>query len=163
MSFSPDKSHQDATEAISSPRIVTSAWSVALDPTKYCRVGISRGTPRRQAGYRRYPALAPGSWFRELSAHEFRRRYCNEVLNPLDPKRVIADLEEMADGRILALLCFEPPNIGSEWCHRGFVSEWLYERLGLEVFELGQEHCGCGPRHPKLPAPSKSCKQMDLF
>jgi len=29
---------------------------------------------------------------------------------------------------------------------------WLLEQLGLEVFELGYESCGCGRSYPKLPA-----------
>lgn len=149
MSRNSAKTSQDATRSASSSlRIVTSAWSVALDPTEYCRVGISRGAPRRQAGYRRYSALAPGSWFRDLSADEFRHRYCNEILSPLDPKRVIADLEAMANGRTVALLCFEPPTPESPWCHRGLVALWLYETLALRVSEVGQQ--GCCAAHPKL-------------
>ena len=43
-----------------------------------------------------------------------------------------------------------PPEPGPKWCHRGLVSAWLHDELGLEVFELGQEQCGCGWSHPKL-------------
>lgn len=164
MSSNPGKNSLDlALMASPSPKIVTSSWFVPLDPTQYCRVGISRGTPRRQAGYRRYTALNPGSWFRALSADEFRRRYYDQVLNRLEPKRVITDLQEMAGGRTVALLCFEPPSPESPWCHRGLVALWLYETLGLDVFELGQEHCGCGSQHPKLLSPSQSFRQTDLL
>ncbi|MBY0558841.1 DUF488 domain-containing protein [Hyphomicrobium sp.] len=164
MTFGLGKDPQNPTSiSSSSPRIVTSSWSVQLDPTQYCRVGISRGAPRRQAGYRRYPALAPGSWFRDLSPDEFRRRYNDEILNRLDPKRVIADLEGMAERRTVALLCFEPPTPESPWCHRGLVALWLYETLALRVSEFGQQ--GCCAAHPKLhPAFRRDAPaQHDLF
>ncbi|WP_092867131.1 hypothetical protein [Hyphomicrobium facile] len=84
-------------------------------------------------------------------------------MNRLDPKRVIADLEGMADGRTVALLCFEPPTPESPWCHRGLVALWLYETLALRVSEFGQK--GCCAAHPKLHPQFRrdASAQYDLF
>lgn len=134
--------------------IVTSSWFQQLNPERYARIGISRGTPRGQSGYRRYPALFPGTWFKSVSDDEFRRRYFDEILHPLDPQTVVNELVALADGKIPTLLCWEKANTSSkDWCHRGFVSAWLKDTLDIDVFEVGLEHEGCGHAHPKL-APS---------
>lgn len=133
------------------PVIVTSSWFQPL-PESHLRIGISRGVPRgTAAGYRRYPALNPGSWFRSASVDEYRQRYVSEVLGVLDPYRVVEDLLTMAGHRFPTLVCWEEPAPGPNWCHRGYVSEWLHSRLGLEVREFGQEKHGFGSAHPKLP------------
>ncbi|MFM1814065.1 MAG: hypothetical protein RLZ98_760, partial [Pseudomonadota bacterium] len=126
--------------------IVTSSWFTAL-PDGYMRIGISRGQPRRQSGYRMYRKLAPGPWFNSVTEDEYRRRYMAQ-LHALDARQVVADLEALAAGRIPALLCYERPDDGY-FCHRGFVSAWLKDALGLDVPEYGLN--GCGWDHPKLP------------
>src|SRR5271169_911772 len=109
--------------------IATSSWFVKLDPARFARIGISRGVPRGQtAGFRKYPKLNPGPWFNSVADDEYRRRYFEEILNPLDPVRVVAKIEEIAGGLTPALLCWEPPTPGQSWCHRGLVSEWLFDR-----------------------------------
>ncbi|MGE5510367.1 MAG: hypothetical protein ACM31O_03835 [Bacteroidota bacterium] len=131
---------------------VTSSWFAKLDETKFCRIGISRGTPRGQpGGYRMYRNLAPGPWFLSCKTpREYMIRYQDEILGILKPERVLEDLQRLAGDRIPALLCFEPPTPGPKWCHRGLVSAWLMDQLGIEVFEVGQEREGAGWEHPKL-------------
>src|SRR5262245_18334445 len=129
--------------------IVTSCWRTTL-PTEYAAIGISRGTPRGRSGYRRYTKLQPGSWFNSTSTEEFTKLYNERILGPLDPELVVDELLEMAGGRTPALLCWEIPEPGPKWCHRALVSIWLWEKLGLEVPELGIEHEGFGWSHPKL-------------
>ena len=129
---------------------VTSSWSVRL-PARYARIGISRGPPRGQRGYRIYSVLAPGPWFRSVSAEEFRARYLAQ-LSELDPKVVLRNISELADSKIPALLCFERPPPDTAWCHRGLVSAWLADTLRLKVVEYGHESRGWGWSHPKLPA-----------
>ena len=58
--------------------IATSSWFTQLDPVRYARIGISRGVPRAQSGYRRYPKLNPGPWFNSVANDEYRRRYYDE-------------------------------------------------------------------------------------
>jgi len=94
-------------------------------------VAISQGIPEWYKG-RVYKALAP-SWnlVRIKDAEGYTRRYRNEVLNRLDPKKVYKDLGDDA-----ILLCWEKPG---EFCHRRLVAEWLEETLGIKVLELGNE------------------------
>jgi hypothetical protein len=135
------------------PIIRTSSWFRPLPPGHF-RVGISRGTPRGlPAGYRRYPRLAPGPWFKtEPDPLAWSRRYFDEILAKLDPARVVGELVKMVPGQVTVLVCFEPPPPDPRWCHRAWVSAWLHDTLALEVPELGHETCGCGWSHPKLPA-----------
>ena len=129
--------------------VVTASWSVRL-PAQYARIGISRGAPRGQSGYRSYRPLAPGPWFRSVPSAEFCNRYLSQ-LGALDPDRVMRDLSALADGRMAALLCFEQPPPDPAWCHRSLVSAWLADTLDLQVVEYGYEESGWGHRHPKLP------------
>jgi hypothetical protein len=129
-------------------QIFTSSWS-ALLPASIARIGISRGTPRGSpGGYRMLPALAPGPWFKSVDKDRYRALYMAQLAE-LDPALIVTQFERLAEGRDAALLCFEAAD-DENWCHRGLVSEWLEERLGLKVFEFGREQCGCGARHPKF-------------
>jgi Protein of unknown function, DUF488 len=130
---------------------VTSSWATKL-PEAYARIGISRGPPRGQRGYRVFGPLAPGAWFKSVPDGKFVELYMAQ-LEKLDPAAVLADLAELADGRIPALLCFERPPPDQAWCHRGLVAGWLHDATGLEVGEYGHEECGYGWAHPKLLAP----------
>jgi hypothetical protein len=129
---------------------MTSSWSTQL-PDGFARIGISRGTPRGQSGYRLYRPLAPGPWFNSVTLSQFRLLYMAQLAT-LDPHQVLQDLADLADGRQPVLLCFERPPPDPAWCHRGLVSAWLSDTLDLQVSEYGHEKAGWGWRHPKLPA-----------
>jgi hypothetical protein len=101
-----------------------------------------------------YRPLTPGDWFNRVSAEEYRERYMAQLAK-LDPFQVVSDLQALAGERIPALLCFEKSTDEVAWCHRGFVSAWLKNTLGLDVFEFGLEGRGSGCRHPKLPPSPK--------
>jgi len=91
---------------------------------------ICRSVPRGWTG-RRYIALAP-SWKllkAKLPEEAFIKAYRAEVLDKLDPVKVIEDL----GGDNFILLCWEAPG---EFCHRRMVAEWLEEAMGIEVPEL---------------------------
>lgn len=131
--------------------IKTSAWSQKV-PADHIKIGISRGTPRGQAaGYRLFKILAPGAWFNSVSAAEYRDRYFSEILASLDAAKVVAKIQELAGDKVPVLVCYESPTKDEDWCHRGYVSAWLKDKLGLDVPELGHEERGCGWSHPKLP------------
>jgi hypothetical protein len=149
--------HEHATLRTSTNRYpvpVTASWSTRL-PDGYARIGVSRGPPRGQRGYRMYTALAPGSWFRSVTDTEFRDLYLTQ-LHKLDASRVVADLTELAAGHVPALLCFERPPPDPAWCHRGLISAWLFDALRIEVVEFGHANSGGGWAHPKLPQCCKS-------
>lgn len=131
-------------------RIYTSCWFTSLPP-EIQKIGVSRGTPRGYpAGYRKMPELAPGSYFNTASVRDYRQLYF-EGLAQLDPKRVVAKIEDLSAGKDCALLCYEQPQKDADWCHRGYISSWLKDELNLDVFEYGLEDRGAGWRHPKIP------------
>jgi len=129
------------------PTVVTSSWFTELPP-EYCRIGVSRGVPRNQSGYRMYRKLQPGPYLK-LPDGPFTERYYTEVLGQLDPRQTVDELMELAAGKTPALLCFEHPQ-SQAWCHRAMISAWLWQTLGLDVPEYGREREGCGLDHPKL-------------
>jgi hypothetical protein len=130
-------------------KIYTSSWATKL-PFGMQKIGISRGTPRGYpAGYRRMPELAPGPWFNSVSPAEYHRLFMAQ-LAALDAKTIVSKIEALGGGKDVALLCYEAPSRAADWCHRGQVSGWLKDQLGIEVFEFGLEAAGCGWRHPKL-------------
>jgi hypothetical protein len=139
------------------PKVVTASWYTQLPaadlltstPESYCRIGISRGTPRGQSCFRMYRKLQPGPGTLKLHAEEFTSHYRRDVLGKLDAQQVVDELLAMTDGAIPALCCFEHAT-SEAWCHRGLVSAWLQSEVGLDVYELGREADGCGLDHPKL-------------
>jgi hypothetical protein len=132
------------------PIIKTSCWFTKL-PEGHCRIGISRGLPRGQKRYHRYTKLNPGAWFHSVDPKQYKTLYYQEVLKPLCAQRVVDELVEIADGEVPVLLCWQKAVLpSSALCHRGLVSAWLDERLGLKVYEHGLEAFGCGWRHPML-------------
>ena len=132
--------------------IFTSHWRAQIDEKRYARIGISRGAPRGQSGFRRYRKLNPGSWFKSITdEQEWADRYQQEILSPLDPTVVVEELQKLSDGRHPVLLCWEGSSPTEDWCHRGLVSAWLGDELGIDVFELGYEQEGSSWCHPKLP------------
>jgi hypothetical protein len=113
----------------------TSCFAMFQGPGRICIARYApRGTP---AGFRMFKALAPGSWFNSVSEQEYRRRYFDEILGPLDARQVLTELEMLAEGAEPVLLCWEtPPLTPKNWCHRTMVAEWLKEQLGIDVPEL---------------------------
>ncbi len=113
----------------------TSCFTVFQGPGRICIARYApRGTP---AGFKMFQKLAPGPWFNKVPEDEYRRRYFGEILEPLDPRQVLAELEELAGGAEPVLLCWEkPPLTTKNWCHRSMVAEWFAARLGIEVPEL---------------------------
>ena len=139
------------------PVPITSCWSMRL-PATYARIGISRGPPRGQRGYRLYQPLMPGPWFRSVSGEEFRRLYMAQLAT-LEPRQMLQELAALAGDRVPALLCFEKPPPNDAWCHRGLVSAWFADTLKLSVFEYGHEEQGCGWAHPMLPPDWRPSRQ----
>ena len=106
------------------PVPITASWYTKL-PAGYCRIGISRGTPRGQRGFKLYRKLAPGRWFNSVDPLEYRQRYF-ALLEQLDPAETLVELAALAEGQIPALLCFERAPPDRSWCHRAFVPKLEY-------------------------------------
>lgn len=130
--------------------IVTASFHTAL-PAYVRRISIARSAPRGQSGFKVYRQLAPGKWFSSVDPETYRRLYFDEVLGRLNPKQVVTELTAMAEGNpTLALLCWETA-FDKKYCHRAYVSQWLHDKLGLEVVEYETPNAGFGKSHPKLP------------
>ena len=67
---------------------------------------------------------------------EYRQRYRREVLDVLNPDKVLQDLGAETAGHNIVLLCFEKVRTH---CHRGLVAEWIRETRGITVPEVGEE------------------------
>lgn len=128
---------------------ITSCWSTAL-PDQYCRIGISRGRPRRQSGYRVCTPLVPGSWWNTVTLEQFYQLYF-EQLSRLNPNKVLADICALAGDRVPVLLCYEQLEDMEAFCHRAFVSEWFKATLDIDVTEFGASPNQVGCNHPKFP------------
>jgi len=139
--------------------IITASWSTKL-PAGYARIGISRGSPRGQSGYKMYRALQPGAWFRTADPREYRQLYM-DMLDHLSPWQVLNEMHWLADGKTPALLCFENSRPNANWCHRGYVSAWLLQEIGLSVEEYKQP--GVGWSHPKIPPEFRVTEAVPLL
>ena len=94
-------------------------------------------------------ALYPPKWFTGLSnkyvspswdilhnsksEEDYVQRFNSEILAHRDPKAFLSAIEKMANGKDVALCCYEKPD---EFCHRHIVAKWLNEKLGLQVEEF---------------------------
>src|SRR6266700_1749545 len=94
-------------------------------------VAISQGVPRFYR-VKRYLPLAPPRWLLKAKDPELFDREYRKQLAALDAKQVAEDL-----GPDAILLCWESFNVR---CHRRLVAQWLEEKLGIVVPELGHEH-----------------------
>ena len=98
-------------------------------------VGISGWTPDGYNGAT-YKKLAPKyAWWREwhdknLSTDWYTQKYYETVLNPLNPAKVVTDLQKI--GENVVLLCFETPE---KFCHRHIVAKWLQDKANVNVVE----------------------------
>ena len=130
-------------------QIYTSSWFTKLPP-EIMRIGISRGVPRGiPTGFRRLKELEPGGWFNSVSPDKYHELYM-AGLAKLNAKQILGKIELLANGRqTVALLCFEPPGDPKAWCHRGQVSAWFFDELGLQIPEFGLLPA-YGWDHPKL-------------
>ena len=108
--------------------ITTSNFAKSANPPE--AVAISQGVPGWYKG-RRYMPLAPPRWLlKEKDPELFDREYRKQLAS-LDTGQVAEEL-----GPNAVLLCWESFNVR---CHRRLVAEWLEEKLGILVPELGHE------------------------
>jgi len=120
-------------------------------------VAISQGVPGWYKG-RRYMPLAPPRWLLKAKDPELFDREYRKQLSSLDAKQVAEDL-----GPNAVLLCWESFNVR---CHRRLVAEWLEEKCGIVVSELGHERSESIPfneQQSKWEVNPKATKQTMLF
>ena len=132
--------------------VVTSSYFTRL-PLNHVRIGVSCGKAKRLLQQPFYMTeLAPWSAFKKgLSTAGYRDAYMKQLLK-LDPCRILYRIDRaVGEGSVAVLCCYESPEKDTDWCHRGYISQWLADQLGVVVPELGLDPELFGDRHPKIP------------
>jgi hypothetical protein len=136
-------------------QIMTASWFAEL-PFAAVAVGISRGIPRGRTGFKRLRALEPGPWFRSVAPVRYLELY-RDLLDRLDPTETFDRLNSFGDTPVM--LCWESASdchSGNAWCHRHLAAQWLEDRLGIDVREVGYPNLDrfAFLRKHGLPAPA---------
>lgn len=95
-------------------------------PTNIVPISICGKAPDWYAGFQ-YRKLAPkweffNKWKQNQDNDYYTECFNKQVLNTLNPAEVVAALNTMADGKDIALICYEKSD---DFCHRHLVAEWL--------------------------------------
>ena len=96
------------------------------------------------------PSLAPTHsilYDKYRTDDRYTHRYLSEVLQKLDPQKVLSDLTAISQGEDIALCCYEKPG---DFCHRHLLSEWL-RKNGYDVVEF------------EVKEKKEQAKQLSLF
>lgn len=99
-------------------------------------ISISLYNPPQYIGLK-YRKLAPT--IQTLSKYKsnpdtciYTEMYRKSVLDRLEAKKVVDELESLSKGRDVALICYEKYD---KFCHRFLVAGWLTYFLGIDVKE----------------------------
>jgi hypothetical protein len=104
---------------------------------KYEKAGyfpISIAISARYFSGKNYRKLNPRRNFMMDEPENYIPKY-NQILDNLDPKKVIDDLRDISGGQDIVLLCHEK---AGDFCHRRLVAKWIETHCGIEVTELGK-------------------------
>jgi uncharacterized protein YeaO (DUF488 family) len=83
-----------------------------------------------------YKKLAPKyeffmQWKQNHDNEYYIKCFNEQVLSNLSAETIVSELENMADNKDIALICYEKP---SDFCHRHLVAKWLCDN-GIECKE----------------------------
>ncbi len=92
-------------------------------------VAISLGVPRGWRGARCIVLAPPRPLIKIMDEATFIPLYRAQVLDKLDPPKIIQDL----GGDNFIMLCWEAPG---EFCHRRVVAAWMRKEMGVLVEEF---------------------------
>jgi hypothetical protein len=102
-------------------------------------IRTSVGPPRSfSAPLAEWPTVYPwGIYNLDLDEETFRRKYRHQ-LHRRTPK-ILAELADLREGydQPIVLLCFEDLSKPGAWCHRRLLAEWISQKLGEKIPELG--------------------------
>lgn len=105
-------------------------------PENIMPIAICRMPPAGYTGVV-YKALAPSydilfQYKANPDEKLYTERYNKEILDKIDLKSVIEELERISHGKDIALICFEK---SSDFCHRHIVADKL-KAMGYDVTEF---------------------------
>tara|TARA_R110000824_G_scaffold344774_1_gene531397 strand:+ start:161 stop:577 length:417 start_codon:yes stop_codon:yes gene_type:complete len=78
--------------------------------------------------------LAPRYKMLKMTEEQYIPEYV-KLLQNINPKRVIEDLEQASQGKDVALMCYEIP---SDFCHRHMIADWLNKKTKFEITEWSE-------------------------
>ena len=101
-------------------------------------VSIARKTPKGFKGVIYTPLFPPSGALYDYKSGNLTKEaveniYIEEVLEKLDPYKIIKDLGENA-----VLLCYEK---SEDFCHRHIVAKWIYDKTGIIIPEYDYKFC----------------------
>jgi uncharacterized protein YeaO (DUF488 family) len=104
-------------------------------PPEIVPISICAKAPDWYTG-KQYKKLAPkhgffAEWKKNHDNQYYIEHFNREVLDLLDPKKVLKELNAIAEGKPFALVCYEKPE---DFCHRHLVADWLTKN-GIEAKE----------------------------
>lgn len=119
--------------------IYTSYFDNKNIPDAFVKVSVTRFPPKGWKGTS-LPQLAPSKsllkiYEEGMSWTQFMRHYKTE-LKKISPDVIIKDIEAIAPGRDIVLLCHEKD---SEECHRSILTTWLNVFTNEGIRELPEE------------------------
>lgn len=100
-------------------------------------ISIARSAPTGYTGYV-YRAFAPtaeilANWKVNHDEAAYIEAYQRNVLDKLDPQKVLKELHQRSVGKDIVLLCWES---SEKFCHRHLAAEWLAKH-GIPIVEWG--------------------------
>lgn len=99
-------------------------------------ISIARWKPRFYKGVSMY-SVAPTCYMLsdECDDNEYLKLY-DEILHKRGAKSIIDEIEQLAKGRDVALLCYEKPD---DFCHRHLLADFLNNELNIGIKEFYNE------------------------
>jgi hypothetical protein len=101
-----------------------------LNNSSIITIGISVGIPKFYQGFV-MKELAPRYDMLKLPELSYREEFA-KILDSRDPKMILEKIKAYANGKDVALLCYEKPG---EFCHRQLVAAWLLKETGVMITE----------------------------
>lgn len=102
-------------------------------------ISIARSAPVGYIGcvYRKLAPTAEilASWKANHNEAAYIAAYQRDVLDKLDPQKVLEELRQLSSGKDIVLLCWES---SEKFCHRHLAVEWL-AKYGVPVVEWNRK------------------------
>ena len=111
-------------------------------------IGIARWKPRFYEGTNMFSVAPTRYMLSDACGQEEYVRLYNEILKSRGAQNILNEIESIAKGRNVALLCYEKPG---DFCHRHLLADFLNKELGLNISEF------------EAPAQTPQPKQTSLF
>ena len=110
-------------------------------------IGIARWKPRFYEGVSMFSVAPTRYMLSDACGQEEYVRLYNEILGRLGAQNILNEINALAKGRDVALLCYEKPG---DFCHRHLLADFLNRELGLNIREFEAPNQSPKPKQPTL-------------